>query len=103
MSCVSVRHYPIDASGIKTCAESLDGIVARGIPFGGISASAQPAVEEIKVVAIPLSGRGIRVRMWQECRASLGPKYLEIDPPVVWVLNGWTSNDVYSNTTWYVD
>lgn len=26
--------------------------------------------------------------------------YLEIEPTVVWVLNGWTSNEVYSNTTW---
>lgn len=32
-----------------------------------------------------------------------GDPYLEIEPTYVWVLDGWTSNNVRSNTTWDID
>ena len=31
------------------------------------------------------------------------PHYLEIEPEIAWVVNGWTSNDVVSDLTWIVD
>lgn len=31
------------------------------------------------------------------------PHYLEIQPEIAWVVNGWTSNDVVSDLVWIVD
>ena len=36
------------------------------------------------------------------CDTNLRPPFLEIYPEIVWVLDGWASNDVYSNTQWNV-
>ena len=47
---------------------------------------------------------GIRCNAWQVCKTGIkGKLYLEIAPMVVWVLAGWTSNDVYSNTNWNIN
>lgn len=46
---------------------------------------------------------GILCRMYREVKSSLNAPYLEISPTIVWVLAGWTSNDVFSNTTWNVE
>lgn len=99
MSCITVTHTTIGGiwcststvGGVDGFAYPVGGIVASGYPVGGIHATATRK-------------GGIKVRMWQECSTNIsGNKYLEIEPTVVWVLNGWTSNDVYSNTTWNVD
>lgn len=98
MSCISVSHNPVGGiwcstatvGGVYGSACTVGGIVASGYPVGGIHATATRK-------------GGIKVRMWQECRTNIKPPYLEIEPQIVWVLNGWTSNDVYSNTTWNVD
>ena len=37
------------------------------------------------------------------CETNIRAPYLEIEPTIVWVLDGWASNDVYSNTRWNVD
>jgi hypothetical protein len=98
MSCILVRHTPI--GGIGCASESVGGVSASSRPVGGIAASAFPA-GGISVKAV--SRGGISVRMWQECRVNIRPPYLEIEPTIVWVLNGWTSNDVYSNVHWNVE
>lgn len=46
---------------------------------------------------------GILCRMYREVKSSINAPYLEISPTIVWVLAGWTSNDVFSNTTWNVE
>jgi len=98
MSCISVTHKSL--GGMWCSSQTLGGIDASAYTLGGISASSY-TVGGISVTVTRRSG--IRVRMWQECRTNIGAPYLEIDPTIVWVLNGWTSNDVYSNTTWNVD
>lgn len=47
---------------------------------------------------------GLSCRMWKvvDITPPAAP-YLEIEPTIVWILDGWTSNDVYSNTTWGID
>lgn len=37
------------------------------------------------------------------CDVDLKTPYLALRPEIVWVLDGWTSNDVFSNTTWDID
>lgn len=79
MSCITVTMTP--QGGIWCTTSTVGGIFAKATPTGGI-----------------------HCRMWQECSTNIaGKKYLEIEPTIVWVLNGWTSNEVYSNTTWNVD
>ena len=46
---------------------------------------------------------GMFCQMWRVVDITHPIPYLEIEPTIVWVLDGWTSNDVYSNTTWNVD
>lgn len=99
MSCITVSHSPI---GGIWCSTGIVGWIDVNVyPFGGIVASGYP-LGGIHVTAT--QNKGIYCRMWQECSTNIGKqKYLEIEPTIVWVLNGWTSNDVYSNTTWNVD
>lgn len=66
--------------GIRTATERHGGLEARAYRKGGILC-----------------------RMYREVKSSLNAPYLEISPTVVWVLAGWTSNDVFSNTTWNVE
>ena len=42
-------------------------------------------------------------RLAQVCRASVSMPYLEIRPTIVWMLSGYTENEVLSNTRWNVD
>ena len=99
MSCISVSLTRVG------------GISCSAIPIGGINASVAPEagidvrLERVGGIAVTTKRvGGISCRMWQECSTNIGKKkYLEIEPQIVWVLNGWTSNDVYSNTTWNVD
>lgn len=46
---------------------------------------------------------GISCRLWQVCSSGIRRPFLEISPTVVWVLAGYSENDVYSNTTWNID
>ena len=99
MSCITVSHESL--GGVWATSQSIGGVTAYGYPLGGITATGFPL---FGISTSTTRRGGIRVRMWQECSTNIGRKnYLEIEPTVVWVLNGWTSNDVYSNTTWYVD
>lgn len=45
---------------------------------------------------------GMSCKLWQVCSTSIREPFLEISPTIVWVLAGYASNDVYSNTTWYI-
>ena len=45
---------------------------------------------------------GMTVRFALVCDAGYSDRYLEIDPEIVWIVDGWASNDVISNLTWYV-
>lgn len=46
---------------------------------------------------------GLKCQLWQVCTTNIGKPYLEISPTIVWVLAGYTQNDVYSNTSWNVE
>lgn len=46
---------------------------------------------------------GIDCQMYLVCTIGSREPYLEISPTVVWILAGWTSNDVFSNTHWDID
>ena len=45
----------------------------------------------------------IAARVEQVCSVNVTIPYLEIDPEIVWVVDGWAANDVLSNTHWNVD
>lgn len=98
MSCLSVSMTPV--GGITSSARMVDGgLTASAINMGGIVTKAE-MVGGIRT-EVKRKG-GISCRFFQECRTGLTP-YLEIAPTVVWVLAGWTSNDVYSNTDWNIN
>lgn len=46
---------------------------------------------------------GLSCQLWQVCSTNIRKPYLEINPTIVWVLAGYTSNDVFSNTTWNIE
>ena len=46
---------------------------------------------------------GAAMGMSAVCDTDLRTPYLELRPVVVWVLDGWAYNDVFSNTTWGID
>ena len=76
-------------------------ITVTATPVGDIYCTAT-AVDGIKAYAIPIGG--ISCKVYYTCSVDIGGKpYLEIEPEIIWVLAGWSSNDVYSNTTWHVD
>lgn len=45
---------------------------------------------------------GVVFRLEKICTTNVRDPYLEIEPTIVWVVDGWASNDVYSNTRWIV-
>lgn len=101
MSCITVRHFCLDSGGIRASSELLGNIWVRFEQQAGILAHGD-SIDSIKAHAVHAKG-GIRVRTYEECVVNIRKPYLEISPEVVWVLNGWTSNDVYSNTSWNVN
>lgn len=78
------------AGGMTTTVTRLGGIETFYERRGGIQTS------------VTRKG-GISCKLWQVCATSLQKPFLEISPTVVWVLAGYTQNDVYSNTTWNID
>lgn len=99
MSCLSVKFTPI--GGISSALERIGGMDDKLIRIGGMNAS----LTRLGGITTKLERKGgITCRFYQECSSGIGQKpYLEIAPTVVWVLAGWTSNDVYSNTDWNID
>ena len=65
------------------------GLTASGHRVGGLAARVERP-------------EGLTARMWLACEPNLRKPYLEISPEVVWMLAGWASNDVFSNTNWNV-
>ena len=45
---------------------------------------------------------GMTCRFALVCDTGYSERYLEIEPEIIWILDGWASNDVISNTTWHV-
>lgn len=42
-------------------------------------------------------------KMEEICSINVTVPYLEIEPEIIWVVDGWAANDVLSNTRWNVD
>jgi len=97
--CMTVTAYPV--GDLHCTATAVGGFHATATPVGEIRC-VTTATGRIRAHAIPV-GR-LRCRVYQSCTVNIGGrKYLEIDPEIIWILSGWSSNDVYSNTTWRVD
>lgn len=98
MSCIEVtltREGGMTATAERTTAFSATfsrsaGMTARLGREGGFSATATRK-------------GGMSCRLWQVCSSSVRRPYLEISPEVVWVLAGYTENQVFSNTDWTID
>ena len=87
--------------GISGAAERIGGGVGFAVErIGGIRTATE---RHGGMEARAYRKGGIHCRMYREVKSSLNAPYLEIFPTVVWVLAGWTSNDVFSNTTWNVE
>ncbi len=77
---------------------------------GGIRTDASPIGGRLSSVATPVGGMTVTAggenrlscRMFQACKVNVRMNYLEIRPTIVWMLAGWTENEVISNTTWIV-
>lgn len=96
---------------IRVNVQRVGGIANKMKRVGGEVGFASHRIGGISTATERLGGMDVRTyrrggilcRMYQEVRSSLGGAYLEISPTVVWVLAGWTSNDVFSNTTWNIE
>ena len=97
--CITVTATPV--GDIHVTATSV-GEFHSTATYVGEFCCTTTAVGSIRAHAIPV--KGISCKVYQVCTASIkGKPYLEIAPEVIWVLAGWSSNEVYSNTTWNVD
>lgn len=101
----------IRVGGIATSTGRIGGIIVKSERYGGdmsirterqngMTASAEYMTR--MSVGAKREG-GVRCRMFMICTPSFRNPYLEISPTVVWMLAGWTSNDVFSNTNWQID
>lgn len=99
MGCLSVSFSRVGGisssftrgeGGISTKVTRLGGIETDMVRVGGIQTEFQRI-------------GGLSCRVYMECSTNIRKPYLEISPEIVWVLAGWTSNDVYSNTNWKID
>ncbi len=98
---------------VGSSAMSLDGTGGSEgnlMPVGGMSAAMERSGMSSlwmerdggsSCASIRLAGMTFRIE--QVCSVNVTVPYLEISPTIVWVLDGWTSNEVYSNTTWNID
>lgn len=91
-----VRQYIFDSTYSAPARQTRFGVTftrqggmgAAITPASGMSASISPA-------------SGMTVRMIRV--DSDEPHVLEVSPQIVWVVNGWTSNDVVSDLTWIIE
>lgn len=100
MSCLSVKFTRV--GGIESSATRVGGGISSSLGrIGGIRTS----LERIGGISTTMERKGgITCRFFQECRTGIADRpYLEISPEIVWVLAGWTSNEVFSNTDWNID
>ena len=88
-------------SGITVRTKQYDcGLGIKTVRKGGISVIAK----DTRGIHTDITrAGGIDCQMYLVCTISSREPYLEISPTVVWILAGWTSNDVFSNTHWDID
>lgn len=58
---------------------------------------------EVTLDAVFSWATDIAATLEQVCSVNVTVPYLEIEPQIVWVVDGWTANDVLSNTHWGID
>lgn len=98
MSCLTVE---VERKGwISSSVERL-GDFTTSVSRSGLFSSSLSLLKDF-TAGMTREG-GLHCRMFQSCATNLNTLYLEIEPTIVWVLAGHTSNDVYSNTTWNID
>ena len=87
--------------GVSSTATRVGGMAAGMIRQGCVPAT---RAERVGGLSVEASRRGgISCRLFMECSPSIRIPYLEIEPEIIWVLAGWsTDNDVLSNTFWNV-
>lgn len=84
-------------AGLSPCEGLSFGIDREG----NLIASAVNASSGIEPSAMKDSG--LSARLDRICATDVTIPYLEIEPQIVWVVDGGASNDVYSNTNWNID
>ena len=98
MSCISVTLSR--EGGVTATAERIGGFISTLTRAAGATARLE---REGAFSATITRKNGMSCRLWQVCPASIRKPFLEISPEVVWILAGYTQNDVYSNTTWNIE
>lgn len=96
----SMERVSGDFTSTLMCVAGIDGLTTTVTQVGGI----ESLLERRGGIWTSAKRKGgLSCKMWQVCTTSIERPYLEISPTVVWVLAGYTSNDVFSNTSWGID
>lgn len=104
-------HRFIRVGGITAATGRIGGITVKYERQGGDMSIQMERQQGITTCAEYMTGMtvgakregGVRCRVFMICTPSFRNPYLEISPSIVWMLAGWTSNDVFSNTNWQID
>ena len=97
MGCIQVSIKPLGGISVKHDKVGYfentwvlkSGISVNTTEKGGINTKVKPK-------------SGIQCRAYQVCTVNIRGPYLKINPTIVWVVAGYTQNDVFSNTDWNI-
>lgn len=87
---ISVGFHRVE-TGMEVSAKRVGGCVVSADKVSGMDATFDRV------------GGHLLCRIKIVCKTNITVPYLEIEPEIIWVLNGWASNDVYSNVVWNVN
>ena len=97
MGCIKVSITPL--GGISVKYNKIGYFENTWVLKSGISVNTTKK-DGISTKVKPKSG--IQCRAYQVCTVNIREPYLEISPTIVWVVAGYTQNDVFSNTSWNI-
>lgn len=93
----------MDFSRIGGSAASLTGTPQTAMDFERKGYLVASLFREGSVEGLFVWVTDASAKMEQVCTVNVTVPYLEIEPEIVWVVDGWAANDVISNTHWNID
>lgn len=99
MSCLSgavtrVSDFSASIELVSACSMAVSMVESR------VTATLSP---EVSIDGIFVWVTDFAAVLEQVCAVNIALRYLEIDPEIIWFVDGWATNDVISNTTWNVE
>lgn len=77
---------------------------SHSVSLSRVGGNAECLATRVGTHSVTMTASGVpKVSMRIVCTARASMFYLEIQPKIVWVLEGWTQNDVISNTDWRIN